>query len=48
MEVIILRGPASKLQQIASRLKGLKGIFKGELVIGSIDSDHDHGHDHDA
>ena len=42
LEVIILRGPAGKLQQIASRLKGLKGIFKGELVIGSADSDHAH------
>ena len=35
MEVIVLRGPAAKLQQIASRLKGLKGIYKGELVMGS-------------
>jgi CopG family nickel-responsive transcriptional regulator len=33
MEVIALRGPAGKLQQIASRLKGLKGIYKGELVM---------------
>ena len=33
MEVIVLRGPAGKLQQIASRLKGLKGIYKGELVM---------------
>ena len=38
LEVIILRGPAGKLQQIASRLKGLKGISKGELVIGSAES----------
>ena len=35
MEVIVLRGPADKLQQIASRLKGLKGIYKGELVMAS-------------
>ena len=35
MEVIVLRGPAAKLQQIASRLKGLKGIHKGELVMAS-------------
>ena len=32
LEVIILRGPARRLQQIASQLKGLKGVFKGELV----------------
>ena len=35
MEVIVLRGPAGKLQQIASRLKGLKGIHQGELVMTS-------------
>jgi CopG family nickel-responsive transcriptional regulator len=35
MEVIALRGPAGRLQQIASRLKGLKGIYKGELVMAS-------------
>jgi len=38
MEVIVLRGPAGKLQQIASRLKGLKGIYKGELVMASADA----------
>ena len=38
LEVIILRGPAGKLQKIASQLKGLKGIFKGELVVGSAES----------
>lgn len=42
MEVIILRGPAGKLQAIASRLKGLKGIFKGELVIGNAELAHSH------
>ena len=33
LEVIILRGPADRVQRIASQLKGLKGIHKGELVI---------------
>ncbi|MCY2996204.1 MAG: nickel-responsive transcriptional regulator NikR [Planctomycetota bacterium] len=33
LEVIILRGPAERLQQIAAQLKGMKGIFKGELVM---------------
>ncbi|MEN6407589.1 MAG: nickel-responsive transcriptional regulator NikR [Thermoguttaceae bacterium] len=37
LEVIILRGPAQKLQQIASQLRGLKGIFKGELVMASAE-----------
>jgi CopG family transcriptional regulator, nickel-responsive regulator len=37
MEVIVLRGPAIKLQQIAARLRGLKGIFKGELVMANAD-----------
>lgn len=35
LEVIVLRGPAARLQQIASQLKGLKGIYKGELVMAS-------------
>lgn len=40
LEVIVLRGAASKLQQIASRLKGLKGIYKGELVMASAHTAH--------
>ena len=35
LEVIILRGPAKRLQKIASQLKGFKGIHKGELVMAS-------------
>jgi CopG family nickel-responsive transcriptional regulator len=35
LEVIVLRGPAGRLQKIASQLKGLKGIYKGELVVAS-------------
>jgi len=35
LEVIALRGPAGHLQKIASQLRGLKGIFKGELVMAS-------------
>lgn len=48
LEVIILRGPAGQLRDLASKLKGLKGIFKGELVMashGDTDRD-DHAHDH--
>ena len=35
LEVIILRGSADRLQQIAAQLKGLKGIHKGEVVMAS-------------
>lgn len=35
LEVIILRGPAERLQQLAAALKGQKGIHKGELVVAS-------------
>jgi CopG family nickel-responsive transcriptional regulator len=35
LEVIALRGPAGRLQKIASQLRGLKGIYKGELVMAS-------------
>ncbi len=37
LEVIILRGPAERLQRIAAQLKGLKGIYKGELVTANAD-----------
>jgi CopG family nickel-responsive transcriptional regulator len=37
LEVIVLRGPAGRLQKIASQLRGLKGIFKGELVMASAE-----------
>lgn len=52
LEVIVLRGPASRLQKIASQLRGMKGIFKGELVMasGEIDSpaaEEEHGHQHE-
>lgn len=45
LEVIILRGPSAKLQKIAAQLRGLKGIFKGELVMASAEQ-HEHHHDH--
>jgi CopG family nickel-responsive transcriptional regulator len=35
LEVIILRGSAKRLRKIAEQLRGLKGIFKGELVMAS-------------
>jgi CopG family transcriptional regulator, nickel-responsive regulator len=37
LEVIVLRGPATQLQKIAAQLKGLKGIFRGELVVANVE-----------
>jgi len=36
LEVIVLRGPAKQLREIAARLRGLKGVHKGELVIAAV------------
>jgi CopG family nickel-responsive transcriptional regulator len=33
LEVIVLRGRAGALQRMASELRGLKGIHKGQLVL---------------
>jgi CopG family transcriptional regulator, nickel-responsive regulator len=37
LEVILLRGPSDQLQEIAAQLRGLKGIFQGELVMASAE-----------
>ncbi len=37
LEVIVLRGPSDQLQRIASQLRGLKGIFQGELVMANAE-----------
>ena len=37
LEVILLHGPAGRLQAIASQLGGMKGIFKAELVMASAE-----------
>ncbi len=37
LEVIVLRGPAQTLREFAGQLKGLKGIFRGELVTASAE-----------
>ena len=39
LEVIVLRGPSGRLQKIASQLRGMKGVHKGELVVASAESD---------
>ncbi len=38
LEVVVLRGPASRLQKIASQLRGMKGVHKGELVVAGTGS----------
>jgi CopG family nickel-responsive transcriptional regulator len=38
LEVIVLRGPAARLREVASQLRGMKGIHKGELVMASGDT----------
>jgi CopG family nickel-responsive transcriptional regulator len=37
LEVIVLRGPAGRLQRIAAQLRGMKGVHKGELVMASAE-----------
>lgn len=37
LEVIILRGPAPELQDLSAKLRGLKGIHGGRLVVASAD-----------
>lgn len=37
LEVIVLRGPSERLREIACKLRGLKGIHKGELVMASAE-----------
>ena len=37
LEVVVLRGQAGRLQRIASQLRGLKGIYKGQLVTASAE-----------
>jgi CopG family transcriptional regulator, nickel-responsive regulator len=46
LEVIVLRGPADRLRKIADQLRGLKGIFKGELVMASAEPQLEKRHHH--
>jgi CopG family transcriptional regulator, nickel-responsive regulator len=46
LEVIVLRGRAGALQQMAAELKGLKGIHQGQLVLARTAAGHDHPHGH--
>lgn len=47
MEVIVLRGPAERLRDLAAELSGLKGIRQAQLVIAqAAEPDHGHAHPH--
>jgi len=57
LEVILLRGPARLVRELADSLIGTRGVETGRLVLaaagaipdrGPVDAghDHDHGHDH--
>ncbi len=49
LEVIILRGEASLVQDIANMILGTKGVSTGKLVVTTVADTHDdHDHDHDA
>lgn len=37
LEVIVLRGPAKRLADVASQLKGQKGISQGNLVVARVE-----------
>ncbi len=37
LEVIVLKGSAAELRNIAAQLRGMKGIYKGELVMASAE-----------
>jgi CopG family transcriptional regulator, nickel-responsive regulator len=37
LEVIVLRGPSAKLQEMAAQLRGMKGVHKGELVMANAE-----------
>ena len=52
LEVIVLRGRAGELREMAAGLRGLKGVHTGQLVLAASttatnDRHHSHGHDHD-
>jgi CopG family nickel-responsive transcriptional regulator len=47
LEVIVLRGRAQALQEMAAELKGLKGIHQGQLVLArTAPPEHHHPHEH--
>jgi CopG family nickel-responsive transcriptional regulator len=56
LEVILLRGPAGNVRELADRLIGIKGVETGRLVLTAaapvsghreLHAGHGHGHSHD-
>lgn len=46
-ELIALRGPTQKLQELAAKLSELKGFHRAQLVVATAeDSAHEHPHPH--
>ncbi|MCZ2341837.1 MAG: nickel-responsive transcriptional regulator NikR [Bacteroidales bacterium] len=46
LEVIVLKGQGSKLQQLASELRGLKGVHQGDLTVAGVSPHEAEHHDH--
>lgn len=47
LEVIVLRGPAAALQELAAELSGLKGIHQAQLVVArAVGDGNAHPHHH--
>jgi CopG family nickel-responsive transcriptional regulator len=49
LEVIVLRGKARELREMAAGLRGLKGVHTGQLVLAAAGAPapaHGHGHGH--
>lgn len=42
LEVVVLRGKAGELYQVADRMSSLKGVYLGKVQLISAQLDHDH------
>ena len=46
LEVIVLRGRSGELREMAARLRGLKGVHTGQLVLAAAGAVRGHTHHH--
>jgi CopG family nickel-responsive transcriptional regulator len=44
LEVLVLRGPAARVQGIADRLVATKGVMQGRLTLAAAAPEHQHPH----